>query len=674
ESQQLAYGELQALASLCWSPTNISALKPLAHFDSLSTCHTSFLLKLKEKELSTTLRQGQNSLKEKSDPLYGQLAFTHHLVTARDLLLTCDLSATVDYVEKAKAVDTGVCLDMLLTRLQMVQDLSRLSQEPSIKAAKLEQHMKGWILRNRNQSPQLKMTVSMLCFCPRPPIRPFSRCVPGVPVVDIHPEKGRSKLDGRTVSTFVQKNWCVVVSSQYIGPDFPWHYFSLLVDYDSVEPSPWAGLCSERNISHMTFRTITPKPSECFSLCVACCLLVIFTPGVVTDSVYSRYNMTVLERKLHPSLQVVAGAKGVAMVIVDESTVLVTQAMQELEVLRGGNASECMAQKLTILSLQYSHCWVLLYCAEVLFVADLADMARCVYHIALHTLMTSGRDPAQWLARDWLSVLPSQEEEWLMSFPSISPLVAQLMLYRAPSLQWLLKASLAQLQELLPEVPHKVIKLFSNSAALGQSLPPRARNHQSSRPLDWQDLHYSLNTSYCIQALPSRTSCLTDTGSSYCNISFSLEDDPTCCEQGFSDSQPLPGWRMQEAEKPGIKIQNPPKDCRSFKSLQSPAEECSFHAVSWTDSALVSPHFTQSFADISLPSSADCNPAHPFIDFEPNTYIEWGTAFSRELERKRKVEEMEDNKHTEVSHIKKTRLTFERVPGRDDGQTRLMFL
>jgi hypothetical protein len=52
-----------------------------------------------------------------------------------------------------------------------------------------------------------------------------------------------------------------------------------------------------------------------------------------------------------------------------------------------------------------------------------------------------------------------QEERCLLGFPCVNPLVAQLMLSRGPSLHWLLGASLSQLKELLPEVPHKVVKV-----------------------------------------------------------------------------------------------------------------------------------------------------------------------------------------------------------------------
>lgn len=56
-----------------------------------------------------------------------------------------------------------------------------------------------------------------------------------------------------------------------------------------------------------------------------------------------------------------------------------------------------------------------------------------------------------------------QEEKSLSQFPGINPLVGQLMLSRAPSFRWLLGASLPQLKELLPEVPHKVLKVIRRS-------------------------------------------------------------------------------------------------------------------------------------------------------------------------------------------------------------------
>ncbi|XP_015230860.1 PREDICTED: uncharacterized protein C9orf84-like [Cyprinodon variegatus] len=95
---------------------------------------------------------------------------------------------------------------------------------------------------------------------------------------------------------------------------------------------------------------------------------------------------------------------------------------------------------------------------KVLIVTEVLEMAQFIKQICFKTLMSKDGDPLIYLDRNWLTVSPSQEEECLSQFPCINPLVSQLMLNRAPSLQWLLEADLHQLKKLFPEVPHKVLK------------------------------------------------------------------------------------------------------------------------------------------------------------------------------------------------------------------------
>lgn len=92
--------------------------------------------------------------------------------------------------------------------------------------------------------------------------------------------------------------------------------------------------------------------------------------------------------------------------------------------------------------------------------------ALIIQQIADHNLMTSNGDPHEWLDKSWLEVSPSEEEMYLLDFPCINPLVAQLMLNKGPSLHWILLATLCQLQELLPEVPEKVLKHFCSITSL----------------------------------------------------------------------------------------------------------------------------------------------------------------------------------------------------------------
>ncbi|XP_006733546.1 protein shortage in chiasmata 1 ortholog [Leptonychotes weddellii] len=94
------------------------------------------------------------------------------------------------------------------------------------------------------------------------------------------------------------------------------------------------------------------------------------------------------------------------------------------------------------------------------------EAALIIRQIADHNLMTSKREPHEWLDKSWLEVSPSKEEMYLLDFPCINPLVAQLMLNKGPSLHWILLATLCQLQELLPEVPEKVLKHFCSITSL----------------------------------------------------------------------------------------------------------------------------------------------------------------------------------------------------------------
>lgn len=55
----------------------------------------------------------------------------------------------------------------------------------------------------------------------------------------------------------------------------------------------------------------------------------------------------------------------------------------------------------------------------------------------------------------------SQEEQCLLYFPCVNCVVAQLLLSRAPSLQWLLEASHTQLEEMFPEITPSVFKVHT---------------------------------------------------------------------------------------------------------------------------------------------------------------------------------------------------------------------
>ncbi|KAJ8381144.1 hypothetical protein SKAU_G00019220 [Synaphobranchus kaupii] len=101
------------------------------------------------------LCKGETS--EKKVPFYKQVALVHLLVTARDLLLKCDLSTALDYLGRAKETNMDASLGKLWAKLRVVQYLSQRNKEPNAKIAELKQWMKAWVQKNRTQRP-----------CPKP--------------------------------------------------------------------------------------------------------------------------------------------------------------------------------------------------------------------------------------------------------------------------------------------------------------------------------------------------------------------------------------------------------------------------------------------------------------------------------------------------------------------------
>ncbi|KAK6306615.1 hypothetical protein J4Q44_G00235400 [Coregonus suidteri] len=501
ESQFWAYRELQAFVLPCLSRARELGLTNTAcgDFSTLYPDHTRFLLKQQEKELS--IRQGQDP-----EALYDHVALIHVLVTVKDLLFKCDLSTAVEYLSKATEACAGQNLDRLVRKLEIVLYLSQKKQEHNPKILALQEQLTTWVQSKSNgvQNSNVLVIITVDLDCARAMLIKGLSQVTGEAVAAVCPEESRSKLEGAKVLDSLQHSCCVVVCSQHMGADFPWHCFSLVVEYGHTEHSPWAAVCTERNITHITFQTRIPNSSvsdpESWSLEQSVPFVLFVTEGLLScplllQILESTYNMTVLERSHSQSLQMLGGTHHYAVITVDESTAVIIQEQAELCQER---ACESLVIRLTALSLQYSCCWLILHCQQdsgltsegfnnlvlvysslvlfglktegldvkVLIVSEVVDIAKWICQIAFHTLLSSERDPSSYLDREWLSVMPSEEERCLLGFPCVNPLVAQLMLSRGSSLHWLLGASLSQLQELLPEVPHKVIKLFSDTTSL----------------------------------------------------------------------------------------------------------------------------------------------------------------------------------------------------------------
>ncbi|XP_026176904.1 protein shortage in chiasmata 1 ortholog [Mastacembelus armatus] len=507
DSQQHAYSELLAFAQPCLSSARELGLNLPAwgDFSCMAPDQTHFLLKQQEKALCRTYTEDAELVRDQ-ELLFSQVAQIHVLVTCKELLLKCNLSTALEYLTKAAEESAEQGLEQLVKRLQIILFLSHKNQEFNLKLQEMQQLLTAWLLSRKEQTKidKILVIISIDTDNSRSMITNSLSQVTGAVVAAVYPEENKTRLNGASVVSSVCDSVCVVVYEQHIGPDFPWTCFSLVVEYDHPGQSPWSRVCRERSISHLTFSTILHNTEEKALWCLEDNVpYVLFaTEGLLNSplllqTLESGFNITVLERSHCSSLQMFGGTSHYTVITVDESTAIIIQEQDEL---CQDRASEELVMRLTALSLQYSRCWLILHCPDIqgggfsseafsnlvlvysslvlfgmksedldvkiLIVSEVLEVAKWISQICFHSLMSSGRDPLSYLNRDWLTVMPSQEEKCLLQFPCINPLVSQLMLRRALSFQWLLGASLTELKQLLPEVPHKVLKLFSETTSL----------------------------------------------------------------------------------------------------------------------------------------------------------------------------------------------------------------
>ncbi|XP_030593133.1 protein shortage in chiasmata 1 ortholog isoform X4 [Archocentrus centrarchus] len=783
DSQQRAYCELLAFAQPCLSSARQLGLNfpGCEDFSCLAPDQTHFLLKQQERALCRTPAQTAELIKDQ-EVLFNQVALIHVLVTFKEMLLKCDLSTGLEYLTKAAEACAEQSLQQLLKRLHIILYLSQKNQEPSLKLQKLQQLVAEWLnsRKGQNTSDKILIIVSVDSDGSRLTIISSLNQVTGAAAVC--PEQDEKKLNGAAVVSSVPDSVCVVVYEQDIGPNFPWTCFSLVVEYDHPGQSPWSAICRERSISHLTFNT-----SVCAAENTLWCLednvpyVLFVTEGLLNcplllqtlesgdgellfscavKRVCRRFNVTVLERSHSPSLQMLGGIHNYTVITVDESTAIVIQQQDELCHER---ASEGLVMRLTALSLQYSLCWLILHCPDsqgggfsseafnnlvlvysslvlfsmksedldvkVLIVSDLLEIAKSISRICFHRLMSSDREPLSFLNRDWLTVMPSQEEKSLSQFPGINPLVGQLMLSRAPSFQWLLAASLSQLKELLPEVPHKVLKLFSDTTSLyplaaDPKYPQTFTTEitQQSGPQTNTDEYESMKSPHpdllCSNQNTTFLFGVTDAEESFFKQDPTLQDGNSDFRLDLSDSVGSPdvyfqgSWTTSDPRKEDGKLSG----WRSLPGVVGRVVERSVNE--WTHRAPPN-DYTLSLHPADTPFKLDSTfssspilqkPASTQMSTYPTLYndlyppsqhslspptgVMWGrgpigsTCFSKDggmtsfsvnysyrcwtgRERKRSAETAGLAGSVLTPLKKEGRLSYERVPGRSDGQTRL---
>ncbi|XP_051922874.1 protein shortage in chiasmata 1 ortholog isoform X2 [Hippocampus zosterae] len=488
DSQRQAYRELLSLARPRLSSAKELGLQLPAwsDFQRLAPDQTRYVLKQREMALCrrTEVEEGDE------EQLFHRVLVIHMLVTTKELLFKCDVGAALEYLSKAAETCTDTDVIQLLRRLHIISHLRRRNHESDGKLLELQK-----LVAARLHNDKILVIMSLDCD------DRMSTIVQGLKqltaVSTVRPENDKSKLNGASLVSSILESGCMLVYEQHLGADFPWDIFTLVVEYNHPGQSPWATVCKERRVQHVTFDTVLPdedkregeKSLEDKVTYVLLATESLLNWPLLLQMLESTFNVMLLERSHCPSLKMLGRTNHYSVITVDESTAIVVQEQDELCEER---AYEAIAMRLTALSLQYNYCWIILHYLDgkgggfssnafsnlvmvysslvlfgmkledldvkVLIAMEVSEVARWINRICFFSLMCSARDPVDYLERDWLAVTSSQEELCLSHFPCINPLVAQLMVRRAPSLPWLFGATLTQLAEMLPEVPHKVLK------------------------------------------------------------------------------------------------------------------------------------------------------------------------------------------------------------------------
>ncbi|XP_027470415.1 protein shortage in chiasmata 1 ortholog isoform X2 [Zalophus californianus] len=512
DSQCQAFCLLEAAATPILKKLVCLCTLPAANwtFATVIFDQTRFLLKEQEKVISDAIQQGTIDEKEIT---FKHAALLHLLVTIRDVLLTCSLDTALGYLSNAKDIYKSILgsyLDDIWRQLEIVQFIREKKPETNYKIQELQCQILSWM--QSEQQIKVLIIIRMDSDGEKHLLIKILNKMEGLTLTVLHSNKRKDFVESEGVLNGTSS--CVVVHNQYIGADFPWSNFSFVVEYNFVENSCWTKHCKKLNIPHKVFKVILPdtvlKRSTLldsfggFLLEIQVPYVFFASEGLlntpeILQLLESKYNITLVERCCSESLKLFGRTECYVVVTVDEQTAII---LQDLEELNCEKASDNIIMRLMALSFQYSYCWIILYTKKTLnseyhltektlhhlaliyaallsfglkseeldvklvIAPGVEEAALIIRQIADHNLMTSKREPHEWLDKSWLEVSPSKEEMYLLDFPCINPLVAQLMLNKGPSLHWILLATLCQLQELLPEVPEKVLKHFCSITSL----------------------------------------------------------------------------------------------------------------------------------------------------------------------------------------------------------------
>ncbi|XP_010637640.1 protein shortage in chiasmata 1 ortholog [Fukomys damarensis] len=511
-SQCQAYCFLEASATPILKKLVCLCTLPAANwkFATVTFDQTRFFLKEQEKLINDAIHLGTNDEREITFKHAGLL---HLLVTIRDVLLTCNLDTALGYLSSAKDVYEsflGSYLNDIWRQLKIVQFIKGKKHESNHKVQGLQHQILSWM--QSQQQIKVLVIIRMDSDGERHLLIKTLNKIEGLKLTVFYSSKKKDLLESQGVLNGTSS--CVIVHNQNIGADFPWNNFSFVVEYNYVEHSCWTMHCEKMNIPYVALKVILPdtvlKRTTLldkfggFLLEIQIPYVFFASEGLlntpqILQLLESKYDITLVERCCSPTLKLFGSTEHYVVLTIDEHTTII---LQDLEELNYEKTSDNIIMRLMALSFQYNYCWIILYTKETLnsgyhltektlhhlaliyaalgssglkseeldvklmIAPGVEETALLIRQIADHNLMASKRDPHEWLDKSWVEVSSSKEEMYLLDFPCINPLVAQLMLNKEPSLNQLFLATSGQLQELLPEVPEKVLKHFCSITSL----------------------------------------------------------------------------------------------------------------------------------------------------------------------------------------------------------------
>ncbi|XP_035698397.1 uncharacterized protein LOC118431368 [Branchiostoma floridae] len=486
---------------------------PASHtFESLTPDITLFLLKQQQKTLKDTPEPGENL-----QQCYRLSLCLHTLVTAAELLLHSGLVTAIVHLgamqDKYKET-LGDSLEYVHHHLCQTHCLFQEKKVLHPKLLEMARQIADWRVRKKcKSSDQDPKILIILKADPSQLVTKVSDMLQTIEGVNFVSTMSSADTDGQVSSEEVvkrlDKSDCLVVCSIIIGSDFPWAQFSLVVEYQYEETSPWMDLCKRQHIRHLALKTLGPW--EAGNTALPATLSCKTQPGACPQYTFigsrrltansellhlleARHDVLIVERD-YSQLKTSADRREQAHpdIIVDERTCMV---LQDLTGLLGDKEADPLINQLLGLAPKFQLCWTVLYTGQgknttypfsgavtsnlarltaaithlspkdhgfevkILYASSTPDAARLVREVGdralAHTTVWAQKD---WVNRTWLTEDISMHEQFLLSFPCINSFSAQVMLTAAPLYQ-LLTCPIQELFTLCPWIPHKVLQAF----------------------------------------------------------------------------------------------------------------------------------------------------------------------------------------------------------------------